>query len=77
MRRAFPLVALACILLASSGCDRLFDKGTRDFIQEGDKKARSGDAAGAVPLYEAALDGTAKSAEVHYRLAEKTADDSA
>jgi tetratricopeptide (TPR) repeat protein len=57
------------LALATSGCERLFDKGARDDIQEGDKKLRAGDAAGAIPLYEAALDGTPKSADVHYRLA--------
>jgi tetratricopeptide (TPR) repeat protein len=69
MRPFLRAVIGALAVLAMAGCDRLFDKGSRDFIQEGDKKARAGDAAGAIPLYEAALEGTEKSAEVHYRLA--------
>ena len=34
-----------------------------------EKKAKAGDYRGAVTLYEASLDGTAQTAEVHYRLA--------
>lgn len=68
--RHFPLLSGAVALgLLGSGCDRLFDQGARDDIQDGDKKLRAGDARGAIALYEASLDGTAKSADVHYRLA--------
>ena len=62
--------ALAILgLLTASGCDRLFDKGSKDDIAAAEKKAAAGDFRGAVERYEAALDGTAKTADLHYRLA--------
>lgn len=61
------LFALA--LLSCAGCDQLFqDRSTRS-LERADKKAVEGNYVEAVPLYEAALDGTAKSADVHYQLA--------
>ena len=62
-------VCLALTLLAFPACNRLFDKGSEENMFAADKKAAAGDYLGAVSLYEAALDGTAKSAEVHYKLA--------
>src|SRR5438132_1346093 len=66
-RSAGALIALA--LLAFPGCDRLFDKGSKDEVYAAEKKVAAGDYRAAVALYEAAIDGTAKSAEVHYKLA--------
>lgn len=60
-------LALATLLLPA--CDRIFDKGSKDDVAAADKKAAAGDYRTAVSLYEAALDGTAKTAEVHYKLA--------
>jgi len=60
-------LALATLLLPA--CDRIFDKGSKDDVTAADKKAAAGDYRTAVSLYEAALDGTAKTAEVHYKLA--------
>ena len=60
---------LALVLLAASGCDRFFDKGSKDDIAAAEKKAAAGDFRAAAGLYEAALDGTAKTADLHYRLA--------
>jgi tetratricopeptide (TPR) repeat protein len=60
-------LAVACALLGA-GCDRLFDKGARNGIQYAEQKARSGDFAAAVLLYERALDGSPRSAEIHFRL---------
>lgn len=62
-------VFLALFLLALPACNRLFDKGSEESIFAADKKAAAGDYRAAVSLYEAALDGTVKSAEVHYKLA--------
>ena len=56
-------------MLLLSACERLFDKGNAEAILAGDKKAAAGEYREAVALYETALDGTAKSAEVHYKLA--------
>ena len=62
--------ALAILaLLAAPGCDRLFDKGSKDDIAAAEKKTAAVDFRGAAGRYEAALDGTAKTADLHYRLA--------
>jgi LysM repeat protein len=58
-----------CVAVMLGGCDRLFDKGSKDELAAGDKKAASGDFHGAVNAYEAALDGTEKSASAHWKLA--------
>lgn len=61
------LFALA--LLSCAGCDQLFQNRSARSLARADKKATEGNYAEAVPLYEAALDGTAKTADVHYQLA--------
>jgi hypothetical protein len=60
---------LAALALGFGGCEQLFDKGSAKDIELADKRSAAGDFAAAVRLYEAALDGTAKTAEVHYKLA--------
>lgn len=67
MSRALLLCASAIALFA--GCDRLFDKGSKDQLTAGDKKAAAGDFRGAVGAYEAALDGTENTANAHWKLA--------
>lgn len=67
--RPGTVVALACASLALAGCTRLFDDGTKDKIEKAEKKVATGDFAAAVSLYEATLDGTAKSADTHYKIA--------
>lgn len=67
--RSLVRVLIAASLLAFPACERLFDKGTKESIAAADKKAAAGDYRTAVDLYEGALDGTAKTAEVHYKLA--------
>ncbi len=69
LRRALAKALAILALLTAPGCDRLFDKGTKDDISAAEKKAAAGDFRGAVERYEAALDGTAKTADLHYRLA--------
>jgi tetratricopeptide (TPR) repeat protein len=61
--------AAAMAAVAFSSCDQLFDQGTKSNIEAAEKKAAAGDFRSAVKLYEAALDGTPKSADVHYKLA--------
>jgi LysM repeat protein len=62
-------VLLALVALTLPACDRLFDKGSKDDVAAADKKVAAGDFQGAASMYEAALDGTAKTVEVHYKLA--------
>jgi LysM repeat protein len=60
-----------CILVASSlvGCERMVTSRNTRLIKEADWKAAQGDYLWAINLYEAALDGTPQSADVHYKLA--------
>lgn len=68
--RTFRAVAAAALLaLLLAGCDKIFEKGRGNEAQAAEKKIAAGDFRGAAALYEAALDGTAKTAEVHYKLA--------
>ena len=62
-------VCLAIATLLLPACDRIFDKGSKEDVTAAEKKVAAGDYRGAAALYEAALDGTAKTAEVHYKLA--------
>ncbi len=62
-------IAWTAMALLTGGCDRLFDKGSKDELAAGDKKAAAGDFRGAVEAYEAALDGTPKTANAHWKLA--------
>ncbi|HEX3818548.1 MAG TPA: tetratricopeptide repeat protein [Chthoniobacterales bacterium] len=54
---------------ALAGCDRMITQRKTQFTQDADAKVQQGDYIEAVNLYEAALDGTPSSAEVHYKLA--------
>lgn len=69
VRRFIGGLALALAVLASAGCDRLFSKDSKGAVASAEKKVAAGDFRTAVRLYESALDGTAKSADVHYKLA--------
>ncbi len=61
------LVALACV--GTTGCDQLFDRDrSKAPIAAAEKKASAGDFRGAIKLYESALDGTPKTADVHFKL---------
>lgn len=67
-----PAACRAAVLLAAlsfAGCDQLFQKSSKDDFAAGDRKVAAGDFRGAISEYEAALDGTPKTAEAHYKLA--------
>jgi tetratricopeptide (TPR) repeat protein len=66
MRRAGLLLA-AVFLLA--GCDQILTDRPKGKITAAEKKAKAGEYREAIRLYESALDGTAQTAEVNYRLA--------
>lgn len=63
--KAFAIAALCC----AAGCDRMVEPRGAETIKDADALAAAGDFAKAVSRYESALDGSAKSADVHYRLA--------
>ena len=66
--RALCFAALAIFAFASSGCEKMFQKDSEKTITAGDKKAAAGDFRVAIKMYEAALDGTPRTAEVHYKM---------
>ena len=69
-RHARRFVApLASCALMIAGCDRMITPRSAQLIKDADAKAKSGDYSQAIGLYEKALDGSAASADVHYRLA--------
>jgi tetratricopeptide (TPR) repeat protein len=69
-KRAIITGALAVWLLcALAGCSRLTTSRPTQVMKEADAKVAAGDFIRAIALYESALDGSAGSAEVHYRLA--------
>src|SRR5258708_1188043 len=63
----FALCILGVALLAS--CERMVTSRNTRLVKEADWKAAQGDYLWAINLYESALDGTAQSADVHYKLA--------
>ncbi|MEA3188034.1 MAG: hypothetical protein QOD99_1864 [Chthoniobacter sp.] len=67
MSRAVALAFLACFAL--SGCDQIFQNPATRALSAGEQKEKAGDYNAAIQSYEAALDGSPKSADVHYRLA--------
>ncbi len=65
-RLTLAAIGLACAL---TGCDKSpFDTRTERSLDQAEQKQAAQDYRGAVNSYEAALDGTAKSADVHFRL---------
>lgn len=60
-----------CLGLAFSfvACDRMITSRHAQVIKDAEAKSADGNHARAITLYESALDGSAKSAEIHYRLA--------
>src|SRR5450432_2920716 len=51
------------------GCDRMITPRSTQVIKDAESKSADGNHLRAITLYESALDGSAKSAEIHYRLA--------
>lgn len=54
---------------ALAGCDRMITPHQTQLTQDADAKAGEGKYVEAINLYEAALDGSAGSADIHYKLA--------
>jgi len=58
-----------CSLGGLVGCNRMITSRQTQLIKDADAKAAESSYANAINLYEAALDGSPASAEVHYKLA--------
>src|SRR6476620_5836955 len=68
MRNWRAAAAAGLLLVSCSGCERLFDKGSKQDIEAADAKVKAGDYQAAIKLYEASLDGSPRTADVHYKL---------
>jgi LysM repeat protein len=65
--RVIGAAALAFALLA--GCNQMVTPRSKQLVKDADARASNGDFMHAVNLYESALDGSADSADIHYKLA--------
>jgi LysM repeat protein len=68
-RGTWRLVFGLLIFSSLAGCNQMITSRETQLSNEADAKAAQGDFAQAINLYEKALDGTAASAEIHYKLA--------
>ena len=59
---------MVAALLAGAGCQKQADT-TKSEIEKAERLYRAGEFTKAIPAYEAALDGTVKTAELHYKIA--------
>jgi tetratricopeptide (TPR) repeat protein len=66
--RAIAL-AFSISLGVLSGCDRMITQRQTQLSKDADAKTADGNYAQAINLYETALDGSASSADIHYKLA--------
>ncbi len=68
-RLLLPVALLASAWVGLAGCNRMATPPAKQMLKDADAKAAEGEFLQAISLYENALDGTARSADVHYRLA--------
>lgn len=64
--KRFACLAACCLALA--GCDQLFQDDSARGAEEAQKKYNEGNYTAAILAYESALDGSPKSADIHFRL---------
>jgi len=57
------------LALSLSGCDRMITPRSTQIVKDAESKTADGNFLRAITLYESALDGSEKSADIHYRLA--------
>lgn len=61
---------ISCLLLfAFSGCNQLLNSGSARAYERGQEASANGHYERAVSFFEAALDGTSRTADIHYRMA--------
>ena len=65
----FTILATALMAAGFTGCDRLIQNKPQQQLSLAEKKFAEGDYPAALLAYEAALDGTPNTADIHYKLA--------
>ncbi len=70
-KRAANLAVALCVaaLVLFPSCNRMATPPAKQLLKDADARTASGDFLLAINLYEDALDGTERSAEIHYKLA--------
>jgi hypothetical protein len=69
-----PLICLAAAALALAGCERRGEARFHSGLAQAEKRLAAEDTEGAVRIFESLIDGTALTAEAHYRLGHLYAD---
>jgi tetratricopeptide (TPR) repeat protein len=69
LQKIFAAATCLGLALSAGGCDRMITPRSAQVIKDAESKTADGNYLRAITLYESALDGSAKSADIHYRLA--------
>lgn len=69
LQKTFAIAIVVGLALSITGCDGMITSRNAQVIKDAESKTADGNFLRAITLYESALDGSAKSAEIHYRLA--------
>lgn len=64
-----PLILCAFCVTLLAGCNQMLTPRSKQLLKDADARASDGDYMHAINLYESALDGSATSADIHYKLA--------
>jgi len=69
LQKTFVAAFSIGLALCAGGCDRMITPRSAQVIKDAESKTADGNYLRAITLYESALDGSEKSADIHYRLA--------
>src|SRR5439155_12756294 len=69
LMKTFAIAIGLGLALGCGACDRMITPRNAQVIKDAESKSADGNYLRAITLYESALDGSAKSADIHYRLA--------
>ena len=69
LQKIFATALCLGLAFSAGGCDRMITPRNAQVIKDAESKTADGNYLRAITLYESALDGSAKSADIHYRLA--------